>query len=160
MATFVLVHGAWHGGWCYARVARLLRQAGHEVRLLDLQVESQDRYLRTVDDWRPQVVAFSCNYLANIPEIVDLAKETRRRWPDIFLFVGGHSVSFTAAEMLAHAEGAIDCVLKGEGEASVADLLGAAQHDRAAAIRIPGVVTREGEGPRARWTIDGGGGAG
>lgn len=31
MATFVLVHGAWRGGWCYAHVARLLRQAGHEV---------------------------------------------------------------------------------------------------------------------------------
>jgi pimeloyl-ACP methyl ester carboxylesterase len=31
MATFVLVHGAWHGGWCYGRVAKLLRSAGHEV---------------------------------------------------------------------------------------------------------------------------------
>jgi pimeloyl-ACP methyl ester carboxylesterase len=31
MTTFLLVHGAWHGGWCYKRVARLLRQAGHEV---------------------------------------------------------------------------------------------------------------------------------
>jgi pimeloyl-ACP methyl ester carboxylesterase len=31
MTTFVLVHGAWHGGWCYKRVARLLRLAGHEV---------------------------------------------------------------------------------------------------------------------------------
>ena len=31
MATFVLVHGAWHGGWCWARVAPRLRQAGHEV---------------------------------------------------------------------------------------------------------------------------------
>lgn len=30
-ATFVLVHGAWHGGWCYARVARLLRARGHTV---------------------------------------------------------------------------------------------------------------------------------
>src|SRR5918999_1465728 len=29
--TFVLVHGAWHGGWCWARVARLLRAAGHDV---------------------------------------------------------------------------------------------------------------------------------
>jgi pimeloyl-ACP methyl ester carboxylesterase len=28
---FVLVHGAWHGGWCWVRVARLLRAAGHEV---------------------------------------------------------------------------------------------------------------------------------
>jgi pimeloyl-ACP methyl ester carboxylesterase len=31
MATFVLVHGAWHGGWCWVRVARLLRDAAHEV---------------------------------------------------------------------------------------------------------------------------------
>ena len=31
MATFVLVHGAWHGGWCWKRVAPLLRAAGHEV---------------------------------------------------------------------------------------------------------------------------------
>ncbi|CAN7578443.1 alpha/beta hydrolase [Phenylobacterium sp. LjRoot225] len=31
MATFVLVHGGGHGGWCYTRVARLLREAGHLV---------------------------------------------------------------------------------------------------------------------------------
>src|SRR5690606_25227998 len=28
---FVLVHGAWHGGWCWSRVARLLTDAGHRV---------------------------------------------------------------------------------------------------------------------------------
>jgi pimeloyl-ACP methyl ester carboxylesterase len=28
---FVLVHGACHGGWCWTRVARLLRAAGHDV---------------------------------------------------------------------------------------------------------------------------------
>ena len=31
MTTFVLVHGAWHGGWCWSRVARSLHQAGHAV---------------------------------------------------------------------------------------------------------------------------------
>lgn len=31
MATFVLVHGGGHGGWCYQRVCRLLSRAGHEV---------------------------------------------------------------------------------------------------------------------------------
>ncbi len=30
-ATFVLVHGAWHGGWCWKKVIPLLRAAGHEV---------------------------------------------------------------------------------------------------------------------------------
>jgi pimeloyl-ACP methyl ester carboxylesterase len=31
MTTFVLVHGAWHGGWCWRFVAPILRRAGHEV---------------------------------------------------------------------------------------------------------------------------------
>ncbi len=31
MSTYVLVHGAAHGGWCYQRVARILRAAGHHV---------------------------------------------------------------------------------------------------------------------------------
>jgi pimeloyl-ACP methyl ester carboxylesterase len=31
MATFVLVHGAWHGAWCYRRVEGLLRAKGHTV---------------------------------------------------------------------------------------------------------------------------------
>ncbi|HEX6020994.1 MAG TPA: alpha/beta fold hydrolase [Solirubrobacter sp.] len=31
MATFVLVHGAWHGGWCWRDVATELRAAGHDV---------------------------------------------------------------------------------------------------------------------------------
>ncbi|MBV8484428.1 MAG: alpha/beta hydrolase [Verrucomicrobia bacterium] len=29
--TFVLVHGAWHGGWCWRRVVAILRSAGHVV---------------------------------------------------------------------------------------------------------------------------------
>jgi pimeloyl-ACP methyl ester carboxylesterase len=29
--TFVLLHGAWHGGWCWERVADLLRMRGHRV---------------------------------------------------------------------------------------------------------------------------------
>jgi len=31
MATYVLVHGGFHGGWCYSRVAKQLRGLGHEV---------------------------------------------------------------------------------------------------------------------------------
>jgi len=31
MAEFVLVHGGWHGGWCWKYVEPILRAAGHEV---------------------------------------------------------------------------------------------------------------------------------
>lgn len=29
--AFVLIHGAWHGGWCWAEVASRLQAAGHRV---------------------------------------------------------------------------------------------------------------------------------
>ena len=36
MANFVLVHGAWHGGWCWQRVTSLLQQQGHRVHAVTL----------------------------------------------------------------------------------------------------------------------------
>jgi hopanoid C-3 methylase HpnR len=132
-------------------IAQAARQAGHDVQLLDLQVETHRDYLKRLIDWRPDVVAFSCNYLANVPEIVDLAKLTKTNLPDCFFFVGGHSGSFIACDLLEHGAGAIDCVLKGEGEATVADLLRAVEDDRGALTKVPGVVTSDGEGPPPRF---------
>lgn len=128
-------------------VAAAARKAGHQVRLLDLQAEPQAAFFRIIAQWRPDAIAFSCNYLANVPEILELAKAARRQLPGCFVFVGGHSASFTAEEFLAHADGALDCVLRGEGEASVATLLEAAAGDRDALDRVPGVVSARGAGP-------------
>ncbi len=61
--------------------------------------------------------------------------------------MGGHSASFTACELLEHAAGAIDCILTGEGEAAVSQLLLAVEHDHNAVTAVPGVVTRNGQGP-------------
>lgn len=36
MATFILIHGSWHGGWCFDRVRPLLERAGHDVLCPDL----------------------------------------------------------------------------------------------------------------------------
>jgi pimeloyl-ACP methyl ester carboxylesterase len=36
MAEIVLVHGAWHGGWCWQRVIPYLVQAGHRVHAVTL----------------------------------------------------------------------------------------------------------------------------
>jgi pimeloyl-ACP methyl ester carboxylesterase len=45
MSTFVLVHGAWHGGWCWDRVAPLLRADGHEVHTPTLTGLSERAHL-------------------------------------------------------------------------------------------------------------------
>jgi hopanoid C-3 methylase HpnR len=130
-------------------VAQSARKAGHDVRLLDLQVFRHRDYFRLLEDFQPEAIGFSLNYLANIPEVVDLAKETRRRLPECFIFAGGHSASFTAKEILAHAGGAIACVVRGEGEAITPSVLEAA-HAPDKLRALPGVTSVYGDGPAPR----------
>ncbi len=47
MTTFVLVHGAWHGGWCWKRVAKHLRSQGHEVHTPSLSGLAERSHLMT-----------------------------------------------------------------------------------------------------------------
>src|SRR5437588_8660918 len=89
-------------------VAQAARRAGHAVKILDLQVESHADYDRMIAEWRPDFVAFSCNYLANVPEIVELSIRTKHTLPRCFVCVGGHSASFTARAIVEHGAGAID----------------------------------------------------
>ncbi|HET7581911.1 MAG TPA: alpha/beta hydrolase [Candidatus Limnocylindria bacterium] len=39
MTTFVLVHGAWHGAWCWERLVPELEQRGHAALAVDLPVD-------------------------------------------------------------------------------------------------------------------------
>jgi len=127
------------------RVGAALAAAGHEVRLLDLQVWRHGDYRRALRTWRPEVIGFSLNYLANVPEVVDLAREAKDVLPDCRVLVGGHSASFVAAELLADADGAIDCVVRGEGEAVAPRVLQAFAGGPPLAS-LPGVVTADGRG--------------
>jgi hopanoid C-3 methylase HpnR len=131
-------------------VASALLDAGHRVRLLDLQVFKQRQFVREIEKFRPDAIGFSVNYLANVPEVVDLAKLARRLLPGAFIFCGGHSISFITEEVLRHGDGAIDAIVQGEGEITVPRML----------QRIPrvdgmaGVATPRGAGPRSDLTTD------
>src|SRR5260370_4493181 len=70
-------------------VAEAARRAGHSVRLVDLQVESHSDYHRMIAEWRPDLIAFFCHYLAHGPEGVDLAEATKPALPRSFLCLGG-----------------------------------------------------------------------
>ncbi|HEX7060063.1 MAG TPA: alpha/beta fold hydrolase [Solirubrobacterales bacterium] len=45
MASFVLIHGSWHGAWCWFKVEARLRERGHEVIVPDLPAHGRDRTL-------------------------------------------------------------------------------------------------------------------
>src|ERR1700733_13331252 len=136
------------------RVASAALADGHDVRLIDLQVYGRADLERQLAEFRPDAVGFSLNYLANVPEVVNLAKWIKVVLPGCFVFAGGHRVSFVAEQVIGPADGAIDCVLKGEGETGVPALL-AALPDRAFG-EVPGAVTAAGTGrpPKMLHSLD------
>jgi pimeloyl-ACP methyl ester carboxylesterase len=65
--TFVLVHGAWHGAWCWRRVAQLLRERGHRVFTPTLTGLGERSHLLTPD----------VNLDAHIADVVDVFERER-----------------------------------------------------------------------------------
>src|SRR5215470_11243835 len=66
--TFVLVHGAWHGGWCWRRVADLLQEKGHKVFTPTLTGLGE----------RSHLLSTNVNLDTHIADIVNLIK-----WEDL-----------------------------------------------------------------------------
>ena len=128
------------------QVAAAARDAGHDVRVIDLQVFDHEDLDRELIEFRPDAVAFGLNYLANVPEVIALAHRVKRLRPNCFVFAGGHSVSFIAEHILRQGDGAIDAVVRGEGEPAMAPLLEACRDG--AAHEVPGVLALDGAGPR------------
>jgi hopanoid C-3 methylase len=131
-------------------VGEALLRRGHEVRLLDLQIFRQHHYQAQLTHFHPDAIGFSVNYLANVPEVIDLAKLARELLPKAFIFCGGHSISFIAEEVLRHADGAIDAIITGEGEITAPAMLEHAPR----VDGLTGVVTARGAGPRPTIQAD------
>ena len=43
MSTYVLIHGAWHGAWCWKKVIPLIENEGHKVVAPDLPGHGEDK---------------------------------------------------------------------------------------------------------------------
>src|SRR5689334_10831745 len=43
MGIYVLVHGGWHGAWCWNRVVPMLEKRGHKVIAVDLAAHGRDK---------------------------------------------------------------------------------------------------------------------
>ncbi len=78
-------------------VAAAARRGGHTVRLIDLQCKPQQNFFRLVRRWQPEVIAFSVNYLANVPEVIDLARAARA-------LIDHHTEEFVNATLMGVAD--------------------------------------------------------
>ena len=49
MTVFILIHGMWHGGWCWKKVTPLLRASGYEVYTPTLTGLGERSHLQNVE---------------------------------------------------------------------------------------------------------------
>jgi pimeloyl-ACP methyl ester carboxylesterase len=67
MSTYVLVHGAMHGAWCWERVVPLLQLSGHTVIVPDLPGHGADR--------TPRAAVTLARYAACVSGLLEAAAE-------------------------------------------------------------------------------------
>jgi pimeloyl-ACP methyl ester carboxylesterase len=119
--TFVLVHGAWHGGWCWRRVADLLERQGHKVFTPTLTGLGERSHLMSKD----------IRLATHVTDVVNLMK-----WEQtVGVVLCGHSyggmvISGVAEQMADKIDSIVflDAFVPDNGDA-LADLTGAATLD-------------------------------
>jgi pimeloyl-ACP methyl ester carboxylesterase len=76
MSTYVLIHGSWHGAWCWYKIIPLLEQAGHTAIALDLPGHGRD-WTAVRDISMQSYVDSVCTILDAQPEPVILVGHSR-----------------------------------------------------------------------------------
>jgi pimeloyl-ACP methyl ester carboxylesterase len=76
MGTYVLIHGSWHGAWCWYKIIPLLEQAGHKAIAVDLPGHGRD-WTAARDVSLHSYVESVCKILDAQPEPVILVGHSR-----------------------------------------------------------------------------------
>jgi pimeloyl-ACP methyl ester carboxylesterase len=131
LATFVLVHGGGHGGWCWRDLAPLLRDAGHDVVTPTLTGLGE----------RSHLLSGSVDLDTHVTDVVHVLEYENLR--DVILV--GHSYGGTVvvgvADHLPDRVGRLvflDAVAPGDGQSTI-DLLGGPTFEQAGGRVVDGV---------------------
>jgi radical SAM superfamily enzyme YgiQ (UPF0313 family) len=123
-----------------------LREAGHEVRVIDAAVEPRWESLlgEVLSGWRPRAVGISAS-TAVMTHALDLAARARSADPGTTVILGGVHATLFPGEVVR--EAVIDIAVHGEGEQTAVELLGAVARS-APLDAIAGIAFRDGHEPR------------
>jgi len=126
-------------GVCY--VAAAFEAAGAEVRIFDYVVSRSgpEKLRDQLDAFRPHVVG-ATSVTMNFSAAADLVSQVKAYAPYVVTLMGGPHVSFAARQTLEQYPG-IDCIVMGEGEATIADLYPRI-HDPDSWDEVPGITFR------------------
>ncbi len=137
-------------------IAAVVRDHGHQVKLLDAYTEGWENRARIEGEWieiglaeeeiaaqirrfQPQVVGFSVPFTSMVPRLRSLARWVKAIHPEIFVVCGGNHPTCVPAEVLNIPD--VDAVVLGEAENSFPRLLQALE-DGENPDNLPGIMGR------------------
>lgn len=132
-------------------LATILREAGHEVAVLDLVLAIRRNFLplgvtiynesaKMILRENPDLVGFSAQ-CTTFPAVIRITELLRKMKPELRIVLGGHDVSFVDLRTIERFPW-IDSVIRGEGEISFRELAGAYAEGRTPA-GVEGVTWRK-----------------
>lgn len=125
MSRFILVHGAWHGAWCWNKVTPLLEERGHTVVTPTLPLEQGlDAYVTTVSeavDSAPDSSILVGHSMAGavVSQVAELLPDKIERLVFLTAFAPQNGESINAYARVNIASALRDNVVPGEGGAGV-----------------------------------------
>ncbi|PKN29516.1 MAG: B12-binding domain-containing radical SAM protein [Deltaproteobacteria bacterium HGW-Deltaproteobacteria-21] len=124
-------------------VAALLREHGHDVKILNLHAagEKPDEIRDILSRERPQVVGFSILH-ANRWGGIEIARIAKEVDPNLKIVFGGPGAAFLWNHLLTHFP-QVDYVVIGEGEYTLLRLLQQIEQDNACPESIEGIAFRK-----------------
>ncbi|OQY28338.1 MAG: hypothetical protein B6244_07465 [Candidatus Cloacimonetes bacterium 4572_55] len=133
-------------------LASALEQAGHQVRVLDIDAENAQasRFISIVRSFAPHAVGFTAT-TPLYPEALRLARRIKAELDAPIIFGGPHA---TAESMNVIMEPAVDVVAVGEAEQTVVPLFSALEHGDRDLSHINGIVWKEGAGNGYRAQVN------
>lgn len=131
-------------------LASVLRDHGHQVRILDLSVAGGatvdkasylERIGQAVSAQGPDLIGFGCLFSGHFPEILAFSEFCKERFPGIPIVTGGIHFTLHAREILEHCP-TIDWIVLAEGEDSVVQLVEEIESGGRDLDRIDGLAFR------------------
>lgn len=128
--TFILVHGAWYGGWCWYKVAPFLEAKGYPVMAIDLTGYGNDTTPAatvTLDDYVKKVAeaAYSAKgkvvlvghsmggaVISQAGEVLGPEKVEKLVYLDAFLLKDGESIFSQVEQMNADSKASSDAIIE------------------------------------------------
>jgi len=125
-----------------------LRDAGHEVKLVDAELEPMtvERIVAEVCEYKPDAVLVGhSGSTSGHPISCRIIRAVRAAMPRAWIIYGGVFPTYHWADIMEH-EGGIDVIVRGEGEETVVRLMEALEQRRVLE-NVPGIVFRTGTTP-------------